>query len=378
MAVSHRNKIILWARAAGRCQYRGCNAALIGDLVARNLKINKAYIAHIVAESPTGPRGDPVLSEALADDIGNLMLLCDAHHRLIDGVGLDEHPVEVLHAMKAAHENRIELATSIDHSRATRMLFYGQRIGEHGYPLNKEMARQALLTDLRFSEPSPIELSWAGYAARDDESAYWQAQADNLKRQFRARVLEHLEFGDVAHLSLFALAPQPLLVLLGHLLSDIPSVEVYQLHREPQDWKWRDGPAVDFDVAEPELGGEQVALKISLSATVTDDRICRVLGPETPIWSLTTATPNNDLMQTRSSLAAFRATARRVLDQIKARHGEHATIHVFPAMPVSAAIEFGRIRMPKADLPLVVYDQSSSVAGFVPRIHLPESPAKEA
>ena len=51
-----------------------------------------------------------------------------------------------------------------------------------------------------------------------------------------------------------------------------------------------------------------------------------------------------------------RATMRKLNDDIKAHHGEKAKIHVFPAIPVSVAIELGRARMPKSDLPLLVYD----------------------
>jgi hypothetical protein len=35
-----------------------------------------------------------------------------------------------------------------------------------------------------------------------------------------------------------------------------------------------------------------------------------------------------------------------------------------PLLPVSAAVEVGRVWMPKADLPLVVYDQNRAVNGF--------------
>jgi hypothetical protein len=376
VAVLERTKNILWARSAGRCQYRGCNKSLIGDLVAKHQTLNTGYVAHNIAESPGGPRGDAVLSPALADDVANLLLLCDAHHRLIDRDARAEHPQDILLAMKAEHEDRIEWATSIDNSRATRVLLFGARIGAHGYPVSREMSRQALLSDFRFSDKSPIELTHSGSAFDDNEQEYWSAEPVNLRRQFNARVRQLLEDGEVGHLSLFALAPQPLLILLGHLMSDIPSVEVFQLHREPQDWRWRDGPATEFKIVEVPRTGKQVALKLALSATVTDDRICRVLGPQASIWSITVEDPNNNMMQARESLAAFKATARKVLDQIKAKHGEDATIHVFPVMPVSAAVEFGRIRMPKADLPMVLYDQNSALDGFVPRLSLPEDTMK--
>jgi hypothetical protein len=42
---------------------------------------------------------------------------------------------------------------------------------------------------------------------------------------------------------------------------------------------------------------------------------------------------------------------------------EGATIKVFPAPPVSAAVEVGRVWMPKADLPMTVFDQIVRLAG---------------
>ena len=60
---------------------------------------------------------------------------------------------------------------------------------------------------------------------------------------------------------------------------------------------------------------------------------------------------------------------RKVYDDIKAQHGEHAKIHTFPAIPVSVAIEVGRVRMPKSDLPLLVYDNIRE-KGFLPRLDI--------
>jgi hypothetical protein len=45
-------------------------------------------------------------------------------------------------------------------------------------------------------------------------------------------------------------------------------------------------------------------------------------------------------------------------------------LSVFPAMPVACAVELGRIRMPKADLPWLVYDQIPG-EGFVPALNIP-------
>jgi hypothetical protein len=370
--VSMKNRMVLWARAGGRCQYQGCNCPLIGDLVSGRDTLNAAYIAHIVAEKPDGPRGDPVRSPLLADAIENLMLLCDAHHRLVDREGLADHPEDRLLAMKAEHERRIDLVTSIDRSRASHMLLYGARIGAHDYPVRVELAREAMLPDRFPADRNAIALNMAGVAYGDHEAAYWPMQAENLRRQFRAKVLERLQDGGVGHLSLFALAPQPLLIVLGHLLSDIAGVEVHQLHREPQDWRWREGPAEPFTLSPAEAAGPVVALKLGLSATISDERIHAVLGAGTPIWGVTAPNPHNDIMQTRASLSAFRRVVRQAFDRIKAQHGERAVIHVFPAVPVSAAVEFGRVWMPKADLPLVIYDQHRATGGFAARLTIPD------
>ena len=81
--ISVKNQNLLWAISGGRCEYEGCNTPLYMDILTKK-KYNKAYIAHIVADSLDGPRGDPERSEKLANEISNLMLLCDPHHTLID------------------------------------------------------------------------------------------------------------------------------------------------------------------------------------------------------------------------------------------------------------------------------------------------------
>jgi len=50
----------------------------------------------------------------------------------------------------------------------------------------------------------------------------------------------------------------------------------------------------------------------------------------------------------------FRRVVQRAYDEIKATHGEGLSSNVFPAIPVSAAIELGRVWMPKADLKLMI------------------------
>jgi hypothetical protein len=83
-ALTPLTRTILWAKAGGRCQYAGCNKLLIGDLISGAEDKNFGFVAHIVADTPDGPRGDPIRSALLSNDINNVMLLCSVHHKLID------------------------------------------------------------------------------------------------------------------------------------------------------------------------------------------------------------------------------------------------------------------------------------------------------
>jgi hypothetical protein len=110
--------------------------------------------------------------------------------------------------------------------------------------------------------------------------------------------------------------------------------------------------------------GKVVALKFELSATITDDRIKTVLGNNCEIWSIRHSNPNNDYIRSKNDLRDFRKIMRTAFDKIKAKHGQDAELNIFPAMPVSTAIELGRVWMPKADLPMIIYDQNYKLGGF--------------
>lgn len=367
--VSPKTRAVIWARGAGRCQYPGCNQPLIGDLISGNDDANFGLIAHIVAEQPGGPRGDPIRSPVLADDPANLMLMCYQHHKLIDVDDRDRHDEQRLLGMKAAHEERIRIVTNIAPDLASQVLRYGARIGVHDSLVSFDRVAAAMLPERYPSNGSSIGIEILGNAAQDNEDQFWKTEQDNLRRQLETKVKPLIESREISHLSIFALAPIPLLVELGRSLGDIVPADVYQLHREPAGWRWaKDGPRVQYQVQVPPHKGQSVvALKIELSAAITDDRITSILGDGAAIWAIAATNGNNDLMRYPEDLTEFRRLLRSIYNEIKAVHGADAIINVFPAIPVSAAVECGRVWMPKADLPLVIYDETRT-RGFVARL----------
>ena len=135
------------------------------------------------------------------------------------------------------------------------------------------------------------------------------------------------------------------------------NVKVYQKHREPSTWRWQTvSRDIEYILHEPANKRKIPVLVFSLSATVTYDRIHKVLGRNTSIWEITISdTPNNDFLKTETLLSDFRRTVRHAFDKIKSHHG-CTELHIFPAMPVSASVELGRVWMPKVDMSMAIYD----------------------
>jgi hypothetical protein len=369
-------KCQLWGRAAGRCEFRDCNRPLWKSSITHE-PVNLAELGHIYSFSENGPRGNQEIQQSRLNTIDNLILVCPACHKLID----DEpdggrYTAALLQEWKADHERRVEIATSIAPGRRSHVLVYSTNIDAHGVPVRFHEAAQALFPDyFPAAECESINLRTLDAVMTDRDEAFWSAEAQNLTTRFDQRVRQRLDQERIEHISVFALAPQPLLILLGSLLCDIARADVYQLHREPQGWSWpTDVATPDFDVREPERTGRLPALVLSLSATVTHDRITQVLGPDAVIWTVTIPTPHNDFTKTRAQLAEFRTIMRELLDRIKARYGQTTPLHVFPAMSVSTAVELGRVRAPKANSPWIIYDQVNARGGFVPVISIPPRP----
>ena len=271
-SISSKNKNLLWAVSAGRCEYIGCNKVLHTDILT-NKKCNSAYIAHIVGDEPTGPRGDIKRSKLLANDINNLMLLCDTHHRMVDEDEIT-YTEPCLLEMKRQHEERIRRITDIAPNMSSEIILYGANIGINNSPLSYQSACEALLYDYYPASDNAIELRMKNVPFTDDTDTYWMMEEANLYEQFKLQIKPRLMQGNADHYSVFALAPQPLLIKLGVLLNDLNDVKVYQKHREPSTWKWQSvSNNIEYVLHEPANKTKIPVLVFSLSATVTHDRI---------------------------------------------------------------------------------------------------------
>lgn len=363
--IPHPVQCMLWGKAGGRCEFSGCNKPLWKSSVTQE-PVNIAQKAHIWAFSAGGPRFNPEIEDDEINSLSNLILVCHECHQKIDKAkDGGRYSAALLMSWKAVHERRIERVTAINPDKSSHVLLYGANIGDHSGPLSYQNAAAALFPDRYPAEDKPLELSMINSPFGDREKSFWRMEADNLHRRFNQSIKPRIAIGDLDHLSVFAFAPQPLLILFGTLLGDIVPADVYQLHREPPGWEWPENPLEQpFELQEPADTDGSAALVLGLSATVTHDRIRQVLGKNASIWTVTVADPHNDMMKSRRQLAELRRLLRGLLDRIKGHHGQSSELHIFPAAPVSAVVELGRVRMPKADMPWVIYDQSNDLGGF--------------
>jgi len=368
--ITRETERVLWARSAGRCEFSGCNRILYQSPITKE-SVNVSEKAHIYSVSEDGPRGwGPfTINKGNLNNASNLMLVCHDCHKTIDqDKDGRRYSAELLIEWKRQHEQRVAIVTGIRPNKKSHVILYGANIGEQNSPLQVEAAVEAMFPEWYPAEERTVNLSMSS-THEDQTKEFWKTESDHLRRVFSRDIRPRIEEADPYHFSLFSLAPQPLLIMLGTLLTDKVPVEVYQLHREPQTWKWQSHPeGFCFRVNQPENVQHDPVLLISLSDRINPTRVTSMFTGNISIWELTIADCHNDFLKSQAQLSMFRETVRRLMVSIKEAHGQGRPLRIFPAMPVACAVELGRVRMPKADMPWIVYDQNNKAGGFVETI----------
>lgn len=105
-AIPDKEVKLLCLSSGGLCAFPGCEKRLIRDGSSLDDPVVVGEIAHIVAESRSGPRGGAMLSDEDRNKHTNLILVCPEHHTIIDRQP-NTYSIAVVRQMKADHEARI-------------------------------------------------------------------------------------------------------------------------------------------------------------------------------------------------------------------------------------------------------------------------------
>jgi nucleoside phosphorylase len=162
--------------------------------------------------------------------------------------------------------------------------------------------------------------------------------------------------------AIFAMAPIPVLVALGRLVGDKRSIMVFDRHRHraANSWAWDDNESTTTDwrieAARSPPVATDVAVVLSISGEVDLAQVQGALTVAHPLYELRITDPRPNVVRTCDQLRSFGEKWRELLGRIRATHGTNVKIHLFPAVPLSVAIECGRRLLPKVDPPIRVYD----------------------
>lgn len=348
---------ILIARAGGRCQFENCNKNVFLDEFTLD-DTNDSNIAHIIASSPFGPRGNETESFVLSDKIENLMLMCLDHHHLIDEKGKEEiYTVERLRAMKAAQEQRVQQLLDNLNAEVTTMIHLTSPIkGQQIVSFSAREAAKAFLP--RMKAESEYAMTIAIQSSGEYESTeYWQSVEYRLENEFNYTVRAKLNNFPNTHFSIFPLAPIPLIMKLGFLMGDKMRADVYQKTKQPDTWEWQSEELTNtFYIEEKQFEtGAGVAVVISLTSEIEMEDVLKVANFKM-IYILRAEHQSDDSIKSEEDLSSFWHTYKDLFERLK---GEE-TISIFPSIPVSAAFEMGRRYMVGVYPKMIVYDRNDN------------------
>lgn len=364
-ALARGVELRVWVKAAGRCVL--CATYLLDERTWYIHTTKVGEVAHIVGASsgPKSPRGNGPLDEESRAAEPNLMLLCHACHRMVD----DPQNVEIwtedlLSQRKEEHEARVRRVTDFSTLQRTLVVttestVRSERITVGSRQITHALVEEGLTPHMEGGLRSDICVKLP--EALDDPSD-WAYAMKTILTQVR-KIRRSIEQGADADLSVFALAPIPLLMYLGALLDDTTTVRVFDRHRDDHEaraWMWRNrrvGPPVKFDIDVPrDASATELVIEVAVSGTA---RVGRLPEDVEPLPRARMALAGQDaragVLETRADLDAASAAWTRSLALIEERCPNVRTLHVVASVPVSLAVRMGRARMRGAHPAFVVY-----------------------
>lgn len=352
--IDPRVELQLFTRSAGRCQFPGCGRFLLEYYVSKRSG-NVSNKAHIVAFSKGGPRGDAPIDPKKIDSFENLMLLCYSCHK-----DIDDNPklfsVELLRRYKQEQEDRMFALTAVKPETTTRVMRMEMSVrNQPSTTLDNHIWKA--LDGFHFDRRDTVEVLFPD-VPDDNSPAYWQLFTKRTEAMVDRLLSPELRSEAKLPISVFAIARIPLLVHLGSVLSSKVDATIYNRDYRTNGWEWQtEGmpSSFSFDWIN-DRDSQDVCLLVSLSGTVEFDKLPPDIRVKASIAQITISSGITDrgCMQNPLSVQSFSEAYQFALQEIRRR--KPAKLHLFPAVPVAAAVYLGRMLLPSVDPPALVYD----------------------
>jgi hypothetical protein len=144
---------------------------------------------------------------------------------------------------------------------------------------------------------------------------------------------------------------------LGAFVGNKVETSTFQWDRTAESWKFRverqlDPQQMTFTEVPPSQG-RALAVALSFSGQVSLDAVSETI-PGVPVVRFGVPAPTPALVESAEDIRHFRTQFTAFMAEV--RNKGYSSIHAFPAMPLSLAVEFGRQLLPKADPAIQVWD----------------------
>lgn len=366
--ISETTRVTLWAKAAGRCEMKGCNKLLYESSVTYD-NVKTGEVAHNIGVSEKGPRGEirpfwisdaSVHNEVDYNEIDNLLLLCPECHAEVDK-NCEKYPVELLRKMKKEHEDRVRNLTSITEDRKCLLISFAASIGKNALNLSEGQMLLSLSDSHYFAAPEDrIDISQLDIP----DSECVSVQKMLLKKNFESLVEPRLKKYSNP-IAVFAFAPIPLLILFGSLFPTGTRMFVFQKLRNPLDrewyWKPEESKEQTFKLISPNNPNpnHMPCLALEGTAIISAKRIIdatRDIEGEIDIWRIQAIKCRYDLLCKEGVLREWNSLILQVINEIRTCYGHHRAVRIFPAINNALAVATGSARLDKTDSEWIIYD----------------------
>lgn len=366
-----RNQVLLDSH--GRCMFDGCARDLTEDSITHE-RGNFATLAHNVASSEQGPRGVLYLSDDLANDPQNILLLCDTHHRLVDAIAKADYPASVLSDMRRRF---CEMATErLDGLGYEPISAFGVAWPVHRQRISLPSSEQAG----RALRPMRVRLKGRLQTVSDNEMALrsgesgilWRVMADAIERT--AEGVSRQAHGERYRAALFAMGPMPALIALGAKLGNKCDIIPMLRCRDRGEWHWpASEPRGRFYTIEGLDGltsseGE-VCLSLRLTAAPVAIRsMAAALGMAEVSVVADRCHVGNGALGHPDDGGAFRQNMQELLHRLVDTHGVRR-VHVMPCASNAACVFFGQA-FDSHHPELIIYEMAQERDHMIPRLRV--------
>lgn len=363
----------VWADAGGCCMFKGC-AHDLSNVPLYNRAKRIAYLAHIIASDPEGPRGTNEDSHRRSNDPENIMLMCDAHHRLIDVFAPEIYTTSRLQDMRREHTEKVRMyRNAMKFKEAQVMTVYGG-VAHIATKYPDSVFLEVLLDEQLSMRPSVKR--HLEYQSRDARTSpdFWGNYLHGMELCIRTMVQDLGAPHSADVLAVFPLHHTPTMVLAGRITGEARPVRVFQKSRARDSWAWNRNAAPQPPGTFKVLGRtdsktDEVLLTVELTAQLDENTLPsslanNVANGSLPWIRMTLDSPSGECIQRNEDLEQVVNVARETInfiqDELRAKR-----IHLIILSPASAVFRIGQLMQAGHHAEFTLYDRANWEQPFV-------------